>query len=753
MKSALFFLCFTLGFFSFVSAQNFYDRAVVQQIEIFFGFTNWDAQLDAANLTDVYIVADSVRINGVVFDSVGVKYKGNSSYSPNNNKNPLHLKLDYIKGSQDYQTFTDIKLQNGYQDPSMIREVLSYAILEQYMDCPEANFANVYINGTLRGVYSNAETIDDNFNSAHYYDNDGSFFKCNPVGGAGPGSTSSPDLKYISADTTAYYSGYELKSTNGWTDLMGMITTLNNDFANIETKLDIDRAIWMLAFNNVLVNLDSYSGAFRQNYYLYRDLNDRFITTVWDLNMSFAGFPGGTGSGAYTATTLDPLSNSTSTIHPLIVKIMANPMFKRMYMAHVRTIVQEIFASGAYLTTANTLRSTIDSYVQADPFKFYTYTQYQNSLTTAVAGGGPAGSSTPGIQALMTSRVAFFNTNANYILVAPAISSYAASNPTPSLNQNFFITASCSNESLVFLGYRTSHPLKFNRVQMFDDGAHGDGSAGDHVYGVQVTANGVIFEYYIYAENSVAGLFSPQRAEHEFHTLVMNIPFPQVGEVVVNELMANNVQTAVDNYGENNDWIELYNTTSHAVDLTGLYLSDDIALYTKWAFPVNSVILPNSYLIVWADNDPSQIGLHTNFKLSSNGESLFFSNGVNLYDQVSFSLQSADISYARCPDAGIFAFAAPTFNATNNCFAGISEKSSMELSIFPVPFQESFTLKVTHEDTYELMVTDMQGRKILSTVFNALDVQINSEQWKAGIYLLSIKNSKEETQTMNILKY
>ena len=86
--------------------------------------------------------------------------------------------------------------------------------------------------------------------------------------------------------------------------------------------------------------------------------------------MSFAGFPGGTGSGAYSATTLDPLSNSTSTIHPLIVKIMANPMFKRMYMAHVRTIVQEIFASGDYLTTANAMRITIDSYVQADPFKF-----------------------------------------------------------------------------------------------------------------------------------------------------------------------------------------------------------------------------------------------------------------------------------------------------------------------------------------------------------------------------------------------
>ena len=49
-------------------AQNFYDRSTVQTIEIFFAFANWDSQLDAATLTDSYIIADSVRINGVVFD-------------------------------------------------------------------------------------------------------------------------------------------------------------------------------------------------------------------------------------------------------------------------------------------------------------------------------------------------------------------------------------------------------------------------------------------------------------------------------------------------------------------------------------------------------------------------------------------------------------------------------------------------------------------------------------------------------------
>ncbi len=187
-----------------LQAQDLYDRATVQTIEIFFSQSNWDALMDnLASTTEDYLVADSVRINGVSFDSVGVKYKGNSSYNANNNKNPLHINLDYVKGSQDYQGYTDLKLQNGYSDPSMIREVLSYAILEQYMDCPKANFANVYINGTLRGLYSSAESISDNFNGDHYYSTDGSFFKCNPIGGAGPGASVSPDLKYINADTAS----------------------------------------------------------------------------------------------------------------------------------------------------------------------------------------------------------------------------------------------------------------------------------------------------------------------------------------------------------------------------------------------------------------------------------------------------------------------------------------------------------------------------------------------------------------------
>lgn len=734
-------------------AQNLYDKNTVQTVELFFAQANWDALLDnLAQTTEDYLLADSVRINGILFDSVGVKYKGNSSYNPNNNKNPLHINLDWVHSNQDYQGYTSLKLQNLYSDPSMIREVLSYAILENYMDCPKSNFANVYINGTLRGLYSSAESIDDRFNTDHYFDHNGSFFKCNPIGGAGPFGGTSPDLKFLGMDSSLYANGYELKSSYGWNNLVDLINTLNNNFTSIEDKLDLDRAIWMLAFNNVLVNLDSYNGAFRQNYYLYKDINNRFVPTVWDLNMSFNAFPGGTGSGSG-GPTLDPMSNSNSNNHPLIKKILAEPMYNRMYMAHVRTMVQEMFTSNWYITQANALRNTIDASVQADPFKFYTYTQYQNSLTTAVTGGGGpgGGNAIPGIQTLMNGRVTYFSTNPNYTLIAPTINSYGASNPTPSFNETFFITSAVSNETAVYLGYRTSHELRFTRIPMFDDGGHGDGAAGDHTYGVSVTANGPIFEYYIYADNANAGLFSPQRAEHEFHSLDLNIPAPTVGQVQINEAMSDNSLTHDDPYGESNDWVELHNTTAGALDISGLYLSDDAALPLKWEIPSNTIIFPNDYLIIWTDNDTLQTtGLHANFKLSATGDYFSISNGASVLDQVTIPSLLTDQSYARCPETGVvFDYAVPTFHAINDCSAGV-ESLALEPILYPNPANEFVNLNVPKQAHIE--VVDMNGRLVYSAKNVTGFLQLATSTWTEGLYLVVVRFNQGETKAIKLIK-
>jgi hypothetical protein len=74
MKKLLLILSIFPSFVTLSQVQNFYDRATIQTIEVFFSFSNWDAQLDAAVASEAYIIADSVRVNGVSFDSCGVKY-------------------------------------------------------------------------------------------------------------------------------------------------------------------------------------------------------------------------------------------------------------------------------------------------------------------------------------------------------------------------------------------------------------------------------------------------------------------------------------------------------------------------------------------------------------------------------------------------------------------------------------------------------------------------------------------------------
>lgn len=119
-----------------LKAQDLYDINTIQTIRITFSQSNWDYMLDTATTgSDGYIMAQSVEINGVVFDSVGVKYKGNSTYNANQAKNPFHIELDTYK-NQNYGGYSDLKLSNVAKDPSFVREVLGYQILRQYMHAP-----------------------------------------------------------------------------------------------------------------------------------------------------------------------------------------------------------------------------------------------------------------------------------------------------------------------------------------------------------------------------------------------------------------------------------------------------------------------------------------------------------------------------------------------------------------------------------------------------------------------------------------
>ena len=132
----------------------FYNSQEIQEIRIQFSQNNWDQILDS-----LYIAGDKERIeatlfiNGIQYDSVGVRYKGYSSCSIDQIKNPFNIKLNYLIEGQKHEGFDKIKLSNVIQDPSFLREVLSYEIVRKYMPASESNFANVYVNDTDRIIF------------------------------------------------------------------------------------------------------------------------------------------------------------------------------------------------------------------------------------------------------------------------------------------------------------------------------------------------------------------------------------------------------------------------------------------------------------------------------------------------------------------------------------------------------------------------------------------------------------------------
>lgn len=734
-------------------AQNFYDPATIQKIELHFPASNWDYMLDTAKLgAEGYVMAAWVKINGSRIDSVGVKYKGNSSYDSTRLKNPIHIELDAYSDAKNYQGYKDLKLSNGYQDPSMIREVLAYNLLSDYMDVPQANFAQVYINGVYMGVYTNVESINKTFCSEHFYGDEGTFIKGNPQ--LVPTTATKCNLLKLAGDSTSYFNFYEIKSDYGWRQLEILCDSVTNKPASVSVMMDLDRVLWMLAFNNAVINLDSYSGAFCQNYYLYRDGTGRYNPIVWDLNMSFGGFPFlGSSNTSLAALTIANMQNLTPNIHsmdsywPLIKAVYANPLYKRMYIAHLKTIIKDHFTSGSYITAYNTYKALIDTAVLSDTRKFFSYTHFQNALNTNYSVGSY---SVPGIQTLMQARGNYLQTTAEFIASSPTIGLTGISNGTPLINTSITFTSLVTNATSVELRYRYNASEKFETLLMYDDGLHGDGTSGDNVYGTTFVLKNHKVQYYVFADNGNASRFSPEAAEHVFFEYKA-IPSPQPGQIVINEFLADNKSDVRNEYHLFEDWIELFNTSGGMLDLSGLYLSNALGTKAKYSFPNGTSIAPYGFLTIWADeiNLPGSAQLHASFKIDKDGDELVLSDGLRtVHDHVVFTAQSEDKSYGRCPDGtGAFKlFSYPSFSLSN-CVVGLEEQNAqLNNTIMAYPNPSSGYLIIRTQKQEQLILTDMLGKPIATWEVNGT-ANFNLTGLDAGVYLL---RSEHGTQKLSI---
>jgi len=725
---------------------NFYVVDSLREIRIFFYDTDWDYQLDS-----FYVQGDNERIladliiDGSAYDSVGVRYKGFSSVSVNRVKNPFNIKLDYVIDGQDHDGVDKLKLSNVIQDPSFVREVLTYEIAANYLPSAKANYSNVYVNDTLWGLYTNVQAVNKDFLKDHFGNKYNPFFKCNPENlDVTPGGENSNLSNAHGNDSLDYEPYYALKSNYGWESLYNLIDTLNNYTDSINIVLNIDRTLWMHALNYTLINFDSYIG-YGQNYYLYKDKTGQFNPLLWDLNMSFGSFRLTDASSIYfsgfdiaQAQNMDPLLHHTQfsvSPRPLLRNLFLSERNRKMYLAHIRTIVNENFANQSYAVRGQYFQNLIDTSVQNDINKFYSYADFIANLNSPVT---LVTADCPGITQLMDARATYLS-NYTGFSGEPTITNINTSPQNFILGDDVWITADISDATEAILGYRFGDNMAFKTITMFDDGNHNDGLANDGVYGGVILNSANVIDYYLYADNDSAGVFSPVRAAYEFYSIQSQL---QTGNVVINEVMSNNVTSVTDASGKFEDWIELYNTTNSPISTAGLFLTDTAGILHKWELP-NQTIPANGYAIVWADEDGGQGDLHANFKLSNFGEQLILTNTDSvLIDSITYMTQADDVAFARFPNgSGPFVMQAPTFNANNDFVNAITEMQEIFVA-YPNPFSD--VIKWNSLENIE--VRDMLGQLIYSAKNTN---RISTSNWGSGIYFIS---SKDKKQTIKVIK-
>jgi regulation of enolase protein 1 (concanavalin A-like superfamily) len=131
-------------------------------------------------------------------------------------------------------------------------------------------------------------------------------------------------------------------------------------------------------------------------------------------------------------------------------------------------------------------------------------------------------------------------------------------------------------------------------------------------------------------------------------------PFP---EIWLNEIAPLNISGPVDNAGDQDPWLEIYNSGTSIIDLGGMALSDDPLQLGKWQFPSGARILPGEFLLVWLDGEPGETTashFHTSFRVDETSGVIVLSRAqlgtTASVDFLRFQITTPGNSFGSYPD-------------------------------------------------------------------------------------------------------
>ncbi len=247
------------------------------------------------------------------------------------------------------------------------------------------------------------------------------------------------------------------------------------------------------------------------------------------------------------------------------------------------------------------------------------------------------------------------------------------------------------------------------------------------------------------------------------------------GKLYINEVCAANKQY-VDEFRQDEDWIEIYNDGDVPVDLGGMYLSDKRKTLDRFQIPTNSpaktTIPAKGYLVFWADADSSDQGpLHTNFELAKDkSQTISLSRKVNgkieVIDSIRYQPHTDGETYSRFSYTGDGSWAVtsrPTF-AKKNAYSPLLTSSPSEvtlinseedsalpiLSVYPNPASDYLWFSIDGEEA-DIVLADLTGRILLSkNIKNGSSIYVGNLENNVYVVTISVNGTTYQTKFVKL---
>ena len=158
-----------------------FDDDKVMDINIEMDETAWQEMLDNASAEEY--TAANITVNGVTYNNVAIRPKGNSSLSQlvmddTTERYSFKVKFDKYVDGQTLDGLSKLVLNNNMSDATYMKEYLSYKLLDSLgVPTPACSYANITVNGEEWGLYLAVEPVEEEFIERNYGSTDGNLYK------------------------------------------------------------------------------------------------------------------------------------------------------------------------------------------------------------------------------------------------------------------------------------------------------------------------------------------------------------------------------------------------------------------------------------------------------------------------------------------------------------------------------------------------------------------------------------------------